>query len=70
MAYKKKWQKKEKEVREQMRKEEQLNKKMSYTQSLTSSSKNKVNQIFSSSGASGVLMNDLLSIMEHSNDLV
>jgi len=72
LALKKRWSKREVQIRDQMVKEEQAKtKKKSYTQIdvIPNTSQKKVDQIFTSNAASGVLTNDLLTIMEQTKEL-
>lgn len=66
MHYKKQWSKKEQELREQMKREQDASKK-SYTELQPVP---KTSPVFSSRAASAILMNDLLIIMEKSHHLV
>jgi hypothetical protein len=59
---KKRWAKKETQIREEMRKKRD--------EEIKSKDKKQVEQIFSTQAASGVLTNELLYIMDHSSQLV
>eukprot|EP01114_Cavostelium_apophysatum_P004651 TRINITY_DN1498_c0_g1_i1.p1 TRINITY_DN1498_c0_g1~~TRINITY_DN1498_c0_g1_i1.p1 ORF type:complete len:1151 (-),score=363.17 TRINITY_DN1498_c0_g1_i1:73-3525(-) len=68
LELKKRWSKKESQLRENQKVEEDDRKKRNIESPLAHKSK-KVVQIFSSHGASGILANDLLQIMEETDEL-
>eukprot|EP01118_Nematostelium_gracile_P005466 TRINITY_DN1731_c0_g1_i6.p1 TRINITY_DN1731_c0_g1~~TRINITY_DN1731_c0_g1_i6.p1 ORF type:complete len:281 (-),score=66.79 TRINITY_DN1731_c0_g1_i6:32-844(-) len=69
LAKKKRWQRKELQIREEIKRGDQSKaRKKSYTQ-IEQTSHKPVETIFTSNAASGVLMNDLLNIMENHREL-